>query len=134
MYNCSLSDLPESLHQLFTLMEENGEQAALRELKEESGLISNNHNYAGKIMFRFSQKPEWDQLVHLYLVKEFSGEPAESDEMLPQWFNHEEIPYSQMWSDDKHWLPLILKDKKIDAEFTFGEDNETIAHHQINLL
>lgn len=29
--------------------------------------------------------------------------------MRPQWFNIADIPYEQMWEDDKIWLPELLK-------------------------
>lgn len=36
-------------------------------------------------------------------VTQFSGTPTESDEMAPQWFSHQDIPFHQMWADDVHW-------------------------------
>lgn len=33
--------------------------------------------------------------------------------MRPAWFLETEIPYSQMWPDDIHWLPLVLEGNKI---------------------
>lgn len=29
--------------------------------------------------------------------------------MRPQWFDIKDIPYEQMWEDDKIWLPELLK-------------------------
>lgn len=31
-----------------------------------------------------------------------------------------------MWADDAHWLPLVLRGKRVDATFTFKDDNETV--------
>jgi hypothetical protein len=50
--------------------------------------------------------------VHVYETWNFSGDPTESDEMRPQWFSEDQIPLSQMWPDDEHWLPLLLQGKK----------------------
>lgn len=108
-------------------------EAALRELREEAGIEALQYSYAGKIMFRFDKKPEWDQLVHIYLVKKWSGTPAETDEMLPKWFNKNEIPYFEMWTDDILWLPKVIRGKTIDAEFVFEEDGEKIKNYKINL-
>ena len=55
--------------------------------------------------------------------------PQESDEMRPEWFGHSQIPFDKMWADNRHWLPLVSLGKKITAQFTFAEDNETIKHH-----
>jgi hypothetical protein len=68
--------------------------------------------------------------VHLFLVKKWKGEPKESEEMAPKWFKFNEIPYDQMWDDDKFCLPHILKGEKIEADFIFKE-GEVIDKHNI---
>jgi len=87
----------------------------------------------GTFHFRFPYKEDWDQDVHLFLVKEWEGEPAESEEMMPKWFKFNEIPYETMWDDDKHWLPLILANKKIEADFIFKE-GEIISSQDIKIV
>jgi len=42
--------------------------------------------------------------------------------MKPRWFNVNEIPYNEMWEDDKYWLPLVLNGQKIKAKFYFEND------------
>jgi len=107
--------------------------AAVREAKEEIGVNIINPEKVGIMHFRFPYKSVWDQDVHLFLVKEWQGEPKESDEMAPKWFKFNEIPYNQMWDDDKFWLPHILKGEKIEANFVFKE-NEIIDKHNIRIL
>lgn len=51
--------------------------------------------------------------VHVYESWNYSGEPQESEEMRPRWFLESEIPFTQMWPDDIHWLPLVLEGNKI---------------------
>jgi 8-oxo-dGTP diphosphatase len=106
---------------------------ALRELSEEAYVKAHPEDVekVGEIEFYFSAKSEWNQRVHIYLIRKWVGEPSESEEMLPVWYNHSEIPYSQMWSDDKHWLPLILNGEKVKGSFTFGDDHETIIEYQL---
>ena len=48
--------------------------------------------------------------------------------MKPIWFNVEEIPYDQMWQDDKYQLPLVLENKVLNGKFKFGKDNESIEY------
>lgn len=108
--------------------------AALRELFEESGVTAFDIEKFGELTFLFKYKPEWDQLVHVFIAEQWSGEPVESNEMLPKWFNFNELPFEKMWQDDKHWVPQILADKKIKAEFTFGEDNESIIDMKMKEL
>ncbi len=104
-----------------------------REVKEETGVDIKDPEKVGVMRFRFPYKPEWDQDVHLFLVKNWEGEPQESEEMMPKWFKFQEIPYDQMWDDDKHWLPHILKGEKLEASFIFRE-GEKIDNHDIKIV
>ena len=107
--------------------------AMIRETKEEIGIDVVNPEKFGIFHFVFPYKPEWDQDVHLFVAKEWRGEPVESEEMMPKWFSVNEIPYDKMWDDDKIWLPHILNGEKIEADFVFGE-GEKIIEHKIKLL
>ena len=106
------------------------EQAALRELQQESGLdydISELEK-VGEFDFYFPHKPEFNQTVHTYLIEKIRGNPQESEEMTVKWFPVSNIPYSEMWDDDKHWLPIVLAGKKISASFIFRpENNENVV-------
>lgn len=103
--------------------------AAIRETKEEVGLEIKNPERVGLFHFHFPYKPEWDQDTHLFLYKEFAGEPKESDEMAPKWFSINEIPYEQMWDEDKYWIPHILKGEIIEGDFVFGEGEKLLKHN-----
>jgi 8-oxo-dGTP diphosphatase/2-hydroxy-dATP diphosphatase len=39
--------------------------------------------------------------------------------MRPQWFDIEDIPFAQMWADDKYWFPLMLKGSAFKGYFLF---------------
>jgi len=114
--------------------DEDVEDAAIRELYEESGVKATKKylEKVGELTFIFPYKKDWNQLVHVFVIKKWEGNPIESDEMAPAWFEHESIPFEKMWQDDKHWLPLALHGKKFEATFTFEEDNESIAGFNIN--
>lgn len=105
----------------------------IRETEEEIGVQIKNPEKFGLFHFRFPHKSEWDQDVHLFVSKEWEGEPQESEEMAPKWFNFENIPYKDMWPDDIHWMPHILQGKKIHAEFSFGE-GDTVLHHNVKIV
>lgn len=103
------------------------EQAALREVKEEIGVAAKTLSKRAELTFLFPAKPEWDQLVSVYLCESWDGEPVESEEMRPQWFTMESIPYSEMWADDIYWLPLVLEEKAVKGTFSFGEGDVVLT-------
>ena len=107
--------------------------AAIRETKEEIGVEVKNPEKFGLFHFTFPHKPEWDQDVHLFLAKEWLGEPKESDEMAPKWFSFSEIPFDRMWPDDIYWLPHVLQGKKLGASFVFSEGNK-IKNYKIDIV
>ena len=79
--------------------------------------------------FRFENNKEWDQDVHLFVVRDWDGEPTESEEMSPKWFSFKDIPYKNMWPDDKYWLPHVLKGERIEGDFLFGEGDKIIDYN-----
>lgn len=103
--------------------------AAIRETKEEIGVEIKNPEKVGLFHFRFAEKEEWNQDVSLFVATEWAGEPTESEEMMPKWFSFSEIPYESMWPDDKHWLPHVLQNKKLEADFLFGEGDKILDHN-----
>ena len=115
---------------------ETPEQATIREIKEEMdvGLLPSNLQKVAEIDFFFSKVPEWNQKVHVFFSKSWDGSPKESEEMLPKWFAIKDMPIYKMWNDDPHWLPHTISGKKIKAEFTFGEDNESITGKKVSFV
>lgn len=103
------------------------EEAALRELSEEVGLIPRDMEKRGVVTFVYNDD-QTAMEVHIFSVGEFDGEPEESEEMLPKWFFHDQIPYDDMWLDDRHWLPLFLEGKRFSGEFIFSDKNTIIDH------
>lgn len=109
--------------------------AAIRETKEEIGVEVKNPEKVGLFHFKFAdaEKQGWNQDVSLFTASEWSGELAESEEMMPAWFSFDEIPYESMWPDDTHWMPHILQGKKLEADFLFG-DGDKIIDYNIKIL
>lgn len=100
-------------------------EAAARELKEESGVEVKDIQKIGVIDFHFEGDPEILE-VHIFKGENIEGEPRESEEMRPQWFHVDEIPYGDMWKDDKYWLPLLLENKKFCGKFLFSKSGDIV--------
>ncbi|XP_062388945.1 oxidized purine nucleoside triphosphate hydrolase [Sardina pilchardus] len=105
------------------------EQAAHRELLEESGLTVDILDKIGNIKFEFIGETELLD-VHIFRADSFHGEPTESDEMRPQWFDCDKIPFSEMWADDILWFPMMLQKKKFLGYFKF-QGHDLIVEHKL---
>jgi len=110
---------------------ENILDTAIRETQEEICVVPKNINQVATLDFTFKDNPDWDQQVLVYLTKEWDGKPTETEEMKPQWFDIDKLPFENMWPDDPFWLPLVLSGKKLQAEFTFDQ-NSQILNQKIN--
>ena len=100
------------------------EDAAKREVFEESGVKVVSMEQVGVLDFTFESDITKIMEVHVFKVTDISGEPQETEEMRPQWFAKNGIPYSQMWSDDEQWLPLLLDGKKFKGVFLFDRPSD----------
>lgn len=98
------------------------EEAARREVKEEAGIDIKELIKMGIIEFEFHGNPEILE-VHIFKATQFEGDPAESEEMKPNWFTVKKIPYDNMWPDDKYWIPLFINGSKFKGKFLFGESD-----------
>lgn len=103
-------------------------QAAIRESQEEAGITPTNFTYVAELNFKWPQKTDNNEFqVHTYLCDQWEGKPTETEEMAPRWFKKSEIPYEDMWSDDEHWLPLVLGGKVLRAFFEFDDNDKVIS-------
>jgi mutator protein MutT len=96
------------------------EQAAIRECQEEIGVTPKHLKPAGE--FHFIDLPDVEHYCNIFVVDEWEGEPAETEEMRPQWFDTDKIPYDHMWADDRLWMPLLLEGKRFKGKVTINED------------
>jgi len=110
------------------------EHTAIRETEEEIGVKVKNPEKVAVFNFYFpDNNKEWNQEVHIFLAKDWQGEPVETEEMSPKWFKEPEIPFNKMWPDDSIWLPKVLSGKKLTGDFFFNE-NDLIAKHDIKII
>ena len=102
-------------------------QATVREVKEECNLSVQMLEERGVLTFHTQDDPH-PTFVHLFVATTWSGDPEESEEMLPQWYSLDDIPYGSMWADDKHWLPKIIKGEYVKGTFHFDNKDNLLNH------
>ncbi|MFT4308236.1 MAG: 8-oxo-dGTP diphosphatase [Candidatus Woesearchaeota archaeon] len=102
--------------------DETVEEAAVREVEEECGLLIDPSSLEPRGVLDFSL-PDLELRVHVFRAKRFSGSVTESEEMKPEWYRFEDIPYDLMWEDDRHWLPYVLSGKSVSDRFVYEGSN-----------
>ena len=102
------------------------EAAAKRETLEEIGVKVIKMEHVADIVFEnlYYKGESEDHMMHIFIGYEWSGKPIETDEIRPEWFKISQLPYEQMWGDDEHWLPEVLRGNKIEAWFYYNKKNE----------
>lgn len=102
------------------------EQALEREVLEEIGVSIKVFRKMGRVKFIFPHKLKWNQDVLVYVVESWEGEPTETQDIKPLWFDVDQLPFSKMWDDNRFWVPEVLKGKEVDAVFLYDEDNSRV--------
>lgn len=108
-------------------MDENIEDATVREAIEEIGVIPRDIQRVATLNFYFPnvEKPDhWNQQVCVFIAEKWDGKITESKEIYPKWFHFNEIPFNSMWADAIYWLPKILKGRKLTGDFLFVNESD----------
>ena len=105
-------------------------EGAVREIEEECcvGVKESDLEKVAVVEFIFEDGAYLE--VHTFFTRIWNGEPEETDEMKPQWFSYDQIPYDHMWKDDEHWLPRALAGEKLRGKVWFDHTNTDIKEMQ----
>jgi 8-oxo-dGTP diphosphatase len=57
--------------------------------------------------------------------------PTQTPEAIPLWVDEREMPYSQMWADDRLWYPLVLEGRRFSGRFLF--DGEIMLGSELDV-
>lgn len=105
------------------------EDALVRECQEEIGVTPKSWKPVAELDFvQDSTTDPWHMYVYAYISYDWEGEPAESEEMKPEWFNISDIPYIDMWDDDEYWVPKVLNGELVTGTFIFDENDKMTSH------
>ena len=115
---------------------ETASRAAVRELAEESGLITavGALEFAGVVDFHFPARPAWSMATSLFTTRRWTGQLTETDEIAPAWFAHDALPVDRMWADAEHWLPRMLAGERRHTVVVLADDNTTVRTTWSSLL
>ena len=100
---------------------ETPEICAVRECQEELGITVSNLEYCGQHRFQFVDG--YSIHVWVYRTRDFEGLPVETREARPLWVAMDDIPYDEMWEDDRLWIPMLLRGERFQTRWIFDGDS-----------
>lgn len=107
------------------------EQSLEREGLEELGIKVIDLQKRATILFIFYDEngKENKVLCHVYFAEKYEGEIRAGDGMdNPTWFTLDNMPWEEMWPNDRIWLEELLKrDEFLEAVFKFDPIKGLIA-------
>ena len=105
---------------------ETARACAIRETSEELEVTALDPKKHGELWFEFTDGMR--MLVHVYLAEDHVGEAKETEEAIPLWTSLTELPWDEMWADDRFWLKELLIDRaKFTGKFVFDGDQMLVG-------
>jgi 8-oxo-dGTP diphosphatase len=108
---------------------ETPEAAAVRETQEELCVTPTGLRLAGRLYFQFVDGYSID--CHVFTAEAAIGTETETDEAVPFRCAENALPYQNMWSDDRLWVPLLLERRPFEAWFIF--DGDLMLWHELRV-
>lgn len=97
---------------------ESPEECAVREIKEESGLIVKSLRLCGFITFpNFDGIEDW--YVFIFTVNDFEGTLIDSTEGKLEWIANNKVTELNLWEGDKIFLEWLYHDNFFSAKFNY---------------
>lgn len=108
-------------------------QAAVREVREETGLTVSDLYEHGWLDFRFGGETQPSLRVHVFSTVRHEGKLQANEEGHLEWIEEAALPYAQMWPDDVVWLPRMLAGHRFTGTFHLTADYKTLLEHELTL-
>jgi 8-oxo-dGTP diphosphatase len=99
---------------------ESPEECARREIYEESGLTAMALEWKGILTFpKFANDEDWYAFV--FVVTDFTGDLADSEEGNLQWIKNEDLPSLNLWEGDIIFLPWLERAGFFSGKFVYQD-------------
>ena len=108
---------------------ESPEECAVREVREESGLIARNPRLRGILTFpAFAKNEDW--YVYVFTIHDFVGELHPPDESLEgnlAWIDNHVLLDLNLWPGDRVFLPWLNQPHFFSGKFIY-DDGQFVSH------
>lgn len=100
---------------------------AHRELEEEAGITCPWMRLIGLLTFRFQDGSPYKDVV-MFRSDGIVGAPQETDEMRPQWFDMDVLPFDDMLEGDRDWFPLFRARQPFIVSYVCSEPDVVVSY------
>ena len=108
---------------------ESPEECARREIVEECGLVAQDLQLKGILVFpAFDEIEDWYCFV--FVVSRFTGELIESREGVLRWVLDSELLSLNLWEGDRIFIPWLDQPGIFSAKFSY--EHGKLIRHQVN--
>ncbi len=110
-------------------------EAARREVREELQVTPTGVEKCGEFAFHFGDgEPDDDSMyVHVFTAADIDGTPVETEEAVPEWYPAAELPYDEMWVDDRIWMPHMLAGETFTGTFVLTDEGDAMQYYEMEL-
>jgi 8-oxo-dGTP diphosphatase len=114
---------------------ETPQEAARREVREELRVEPTGLEKCGEFAFHFrDDTPEDDSnRVYVFTADGIQGDPEETEEAIPVWYPRSDLPYDEMWVDDRVWMPHMLAGQTFSGTFVLTDDGDEMQYYEMEL-
>lgn len=107
---------------------ETPETCAIREIREESGLLAAAPLLKGILTFpKFANDEDWYAFV--FVVTQFSGQLSDSPEGVLRWVDDERLLDLELWEGDRIFLPWLARPGFFSGKFVY--QNGRLVDHSV---
>ena len=104
---------------------------AVRETREELGITPTGLALRGELRFQFTDG--YRLHGHVFAASGFEGEPVETAEATPLWTPVDDVPFDEMWQDDRLWFPHFFAGRRFDGRFLFDSDTDAMLGFELDV-
>ena len=97
------------------------EEAAIREVKEESGITVHSVDLCGILYIRSQNTGDYDILMSVFTSSDFEGEPVAGNEGKFEWVEIDKVQKVSLYHGDKIFLDLLIKNNFFVIEFLYQQ-------------
>lgn len=97
------------------------EECAVRETFEETGLVCDELDYKGRVLFEYDQnEPE---MIYVYTCEKFHGDMHECNEGTLAWIDENEVLNLSLWEGDRIFLEKMIRRESGTFDITLHYDD-----------